>query len=1561
MPQQILPIQGLDQAGLIKDQPAAALPPHAFSDVRNVRFRDNCVQKMEGELNIFPELFDSDQAVKYIAWWPNPNLRTSNTGYYLVIAQHADTDGNQRDHAYIIKPGDTELRAQNLKGTFQPDSRGKWQHTFFQGGYALIINQGIDEPQYILDPDGNIDIAMVPQFAKLPGWEDYNITQVILDDTFEEGNAHTFDLGQAVQFPVDRISVEEVNADLTVETYTAIAGNPAGTGTVNDTDFVPGTLPATVPVVTDSDAFAIYNDTETNTTVIQLSETTVTAGKRIRVVIRSREIAEIRCGVIRTFGDFLVAGDIREVEADDPDVVIRALPGTIRTSDVAAPGSVPNNWDPNAAGVSTANEFTTTQSGIVQDMVQLQGQLYIYSNDGIHVMPNPGGGVPQQPQPVAEGWGAQTTHAVIEFDGTHFVVGAQDIYLFSGHPGNIQSVADGRVREYFYDNLNPLHEQRMFCLRNRPLDEIWICYPTRESTQGELDEALVWNYRKNTWSTRDLYNVRAGDIGPIPGGGVPSVEVDIDGDTGDSGITNIGAREVQALSIDPATTLEGDDNFGEKTIYTVEPLATLPQFHVDGLPIYDIDIGPNFDTGDGTGNPMYFSATGFNAIGDQTFFVEIELPYNITTKAQLLAVFDTDSEFQAHLDREDITNSTTEFVIEATQPSNTRGMSVTFGNQQDVARGNLTRDSDLDLFSDSDTQVYETETISGTTYNRVTYSVYIGSDRVGSRYYMNPLTGDTDFIWRYHNARGYAQDMYDGMTPTQLAANNMYGTGRGGTLQRPLRPEENSQFMYRVRGDTESDFEITEPWIPLGPGVYTFSILVPTTTTWTRQWRMEAYGQPSIHDGNADVNLALDVTRHRNLLGDEAVNGAAPILEFREARRRFDVMTDRYVTQTETVVGVSLYGNYTGSDDVRTFAAARQIATDFEDHDTIYNGFSDSEIATLTSRLEGKYNLRLAGIGGNPHGVSTGDFLITRTQEGKWPTRSVLLPGDDTDTFEVAVYPTFRLRLQADNNESITADIPVVNTNTGSFGTITAAQIIDQIIDVGFDDSDSVRGWSSTILPQGYSQPTTHTNVGIITTINAAANSMDTERLSRRPINASWTIQFATRGNKINRDTDDWFNDANFTWSYGNTTINGVTVDNTIDFRGSFVSRATPSYIGFLVHNPDAPVASQLETLILHAGENGTYDPDTHLGTNGVTLTAEQAAEKWINEIRIANRRLQVVDRGVNGEFLVLPTNYSETANFVFEVAANDSATGAARIKEFGRFNGQTNTTTIVDVNGVPTEVYINPSSSRLHSKFPGDTDFGQATNAPAVAGTLDSQIAIDPLRRPDRTTRETLATYLVNNQADLEFDALRPWPKTEVNYNLYYPLFGGSTAIADTDQQGVDYLVNKITAADIGWSIPTYSLIPRDTYLDGTKRRFRNPGSNDYPQPYVSQVTRSQLPLSPEFETEQVQSIALWMDGVYRPYVDTDAQYSKLVVTAYGTNNPADTSEGNRMVTNTFYVTEDYKIDLRVHGRFINLKWSDEDAMTGATETYEDKTFSKEAPWRVSGAQLDITAGGTR
>ena len=491
---QIISIDEIASEGVVKDTPAIALKPNVFTDVLNVRFRDNAVRKMLGEQGITTPFTNN---IIYVAFWDTPNLATG-TGYYIVVTNNGSTDtiyaikndGNQTIHT---------LRSSVTQG-------GIYQHTLFTGGFAFIINNGIDRPFYVLDVPGNTSVANLDMF-ELPGWDSYHSNAAVVRTIFNSDSMSLdFSLGQEITLSGSNFVNKEVLVTITDTTsntvrsfakFTAIGSNSADSAGNNQTTFTAGV------------------DTDTNTIKITPSAAMIQNGDGIVITVRATNIVRVRCGVIRAYKNLLVAGNLTEYDPSNSNAVVRRLAGVIRTSDVAAPGSIPANWNPFNAGVNTADEFNLSSTGTVQDMAELQGRLYVYTNTSIHSLEQTGSqSIPFSISTVTDSYGAQSIEAVQEYDGKHFVVGNRDVYLFGGHPGSIESVADMRVRNYLFENINKAHEQKLFILRYQNQDELWIGYPKGSSTT--VNEFLIWNYRKNNWTIRRMQAaITSGDIAPF--------------------------------------------------------------------------------------------------------------------------------------------------------------------------------------------------------------------------------------------------------------------------------------------------------------------------------------------------------------------------------------------------------------------------------------------------------------------------------------------------------------------------------------------------------------------------------------------------------------------------------------------------------------------------------------------------------------------------------------------------------------------------------------------------------------------------------------------------------------------------------------------------------------------------------------------------------------------------------------------------------------------------------------------------------------------------------------
>lgn len=132
----------LGQYGVIKDQPAHELPENAFSDARNVRFKDGKMERMKGQTT---------------AWTPTV------TPYFIINF----TTATKRYWCYpglakvYVHDGTTETNitpASDFTGT----ASNRWTGGVINGN--LVLNNGVENPQFW---NGNT----ATDLATLTGWD----------------------------------------------------------------------------------------------------------------------------------------------------------------------------------------------------------------------------------------------------------------------------------------------------------------------------------------------------------------------------------------------------------------------------------------------------------------------------------------------------------------------------------------------------------------------------------------------------------------------------------------------------------------------------------------------------------------------------------------------------------------------------------------------------------------------------------------------------------------------------------------------------------------------------------------------------------------------------------------------------------------------------------------------------------------------------------------------------------------------------------------------------------------------------------------------------------------------------------------------------------------------------------------------------------------------------------------------------------------------------------------------------------------------------------------------
>ncbi|ATB52655.1 putative partical protein [Vibrio phage vB_VspS_VS-ABTNL-3] len=191
----------------------------------------------------------------------------------------------------------------------------------------------------------------------------------------------------------------------------------------------------------------------------------------------------------------------------------------------ADPGFLPANWD-FADPASDSGKNTLPSSGYLLDALELGNSLIIYKSDSTWICRFAGGQFVFSFEPKWDSQGLLARGCVTQFEGKHFVVTQTDIMVHNGVSS--KSVADRRVKKFFFDNLSRENFQRTFVVKRPDTNEIYIFYPSRDSAEGYLDSALIYHWVNDNWEFRKLPELTSAAFGTA----IPEGVKDWDSQTG---------------------------------------------------------------------------------------------------------------------------------------------------------------------------------------------------------------------------------------------------------------------------------------------------------------------------------------------------------------------------------------------------------------------------------------------------------------------------------------------------------------------------------------------------------------------------------------------------------------------------------------------------------------------------------------------------------------------------------------------------------------------------------------------------------------------------------------------------------------------------------------------------------------------------------------------------------------------------------------------------------------------------------------------------------------------
>ena len=208
------------------------------------------------------------------------------------------------------------------------------------------------------------------------------------------------------------------------------------------------------------------------------------------------------CKVMRPFRQYLIALDVTKTGVRYPHMV--------KWSAAAEPGSLPA-WDETDPSLD-AGEIDLAETGdAMVDAMQLGDTLIVYKAASMYALTFIGGQYIFSVRRLPMDYGMMSRGCGAVIPSGHVVLTAGDLILHNGTEA--RSLLSGRLRRWLFDSIDATYYARSFVVANPQNNEVWICFPT--SGNSVCTRALIWNWKDDTFSVRDLNSATCACAGPF--------------------------------------------------------------------------------------------------------------------------------------------------------------------------------------------------------------------------------------------------------------------------------------------------------------------------------------------------------------------------------------------------------------------------------------------------------------------------------------------------------------------------------------------------------------------------------------------------------------------------------------------------------------------------------------------------------------------------------------------------------------------------------------------------------------------------------------------------------------------------------------------------------------------------------------------------------------------------------------------------------------------------------------------------------------------------------------
>ena len=213
-------------------------------------------------------------------------------------------------------------------------------------------------------------------------------------------------------------------------------------------------------------------------------------------------------------GSILVAGNLTATNVNTSETEL--YPVTVQWSQAFGLNQAPTTWTPTVTNV--ANQLEVPLRGPALDAFPCNGQFFlcsywdtvVFSPINYSTTAAPILGVRQYNQ----GRGLLSSNCWANTDKLVYGVDARDIWVFDGQ--DFQGLGNQRVKNWFYDQLDPQYYDRVFMEVNSQRSQVEIYYPDSDAINGVPNKMLGYRYDLDCWNApRDVSDATFSTESPI--------------------------------------------------------------------------------------------------------------------------------------------------------------------------------------------------------------------------------------------------------------------------------------------------------------------------------------------------------------------------------------------------------------------------------------------------------------------------------------------------------------------------------------------------------------------------------------------------------------------------------------------------------------------------------------------------------------------------------------------------------------------------------------------------------------------------------------------------------------------------------------------------------------------------------------------------------------------------------------------------------------------------------------------------------------------------------------